>query len=257
MEHPVTGALTVTQLTIRQFLRAKAVLVVAAICAIPILFAIILRLANPDLTVGDMREILGEALFLGLFSSTLVPLASLVLSTAALGDEVEDKTLQYLTLKPLSRLRIVCEKFLGTLLVTVPIAWAAMLAVWLVISWGEMDATSDMVWPMLVASLMGIAAFSALFMLISLYAQRALLIGVFYVFVWEATLSQFLPGIRTVSIRHYMQSLFIRLVDDPLVVGVNEQDSAARLSTALVTLVVVTVVSLLLSAWRLSRMNLE
>jgi ABC-2 type transport system permease protein len=253
----VTAALTVTQLTIRQFLRAKSVLVVAGICMIPVLFAIILRLADPELSIADMREILGEALFLGLFSSTLLPLASLVLSTAAIGDEVDDKTLQYLMLKPMSRLRIVIEKLLGTLLVIVPIAWAALLAVWLVVSWGELDATRDMVWPMLAASLAGIAGFGALFMLISLYAQRALLVGVFYVFIWEATLSQFLPGIRTISVRQYMQSIFIRLLDDPVIVGVNEQDSAARLSTATITIVAIVAVSVLWSAWRLRRMNLE
>jgi hypothetical protein len=142
-------------------------------------------------------------------------------------------------------------------MVTVPIAWASLLTVWLVISWGDLDATQDMVWPMLAASLAGIAGFAGLFMLISLYAQRALLIGVFYVFVWEAALSQFLPGIRTISIRQYMQSIFIRLLDDPVVVGVNEGDTAARLSTAAITIVAVVVVSVAWSTWRLHRMNLE
>ncbi len=245
--------MTVTQLTIRQFLRAKSVLVVAAICAIPILFAVIARMAQPDMRDWEMRDLLANSIFIGLFSSTLLPLASLVLSTAALGDEIEDKTLQYLMLKPVSRTRIVLEKFLGTLLITVPISWGALLAVWLVLSWGKLDVTRDMVWPMLVASLAGIAGFGALFMLISLFVQRALILGVFYVFVWEATLSQFLPGIRTISVRHYMQSIFVRLLDDPAV----ELDGLSRLSSASITVVAIVVVSLVLAAWRLRRMNLE
>ena len=249
----MTGQLTVTQLTIRQFLRAKAVLVVAAICAIPILFAVIARMAEPDMRDWEMRDLLANAIFIGLFSSTLLPLASLVLSTAALGDEVEDKTLQYLMLKPVSRVRIVVEKFLGTLLITVPISWGALLAVWLVLSWGRLDVTQDMVWPMLVASLAGIAGFGALFMLISLFVQRALIVGVFYVFVWEATLSQFLPGIRTISVRHYMQSIFVRMLDDPAVT----LDGVSQLSTATITVVAIVAVSLALAAWRLRRMNLE
>lgn len=241
------------QLTIRQFLRARSVLVVAGICAIPILFALILRMANPEMRDWEMRDLLASAIFLGLFSSTLLPLASLVLSTAALGDELEDKTLPFLTLKPMSRIRIVIEKFLGTLVITVPISWVALLAVWLVISWGDLDATRDMVWPMLIASLAGVAGFSALFQLISLFVQRALILGVFYVFVWEATLSQFLPGIRTISIRHYMQSIFVRMLGDDAVI----LDGASQLSTASITVIVIVVVSLLLAAWRLQRMNLE
>jgi ABC-2 type transport system permease protein len=249
----VTSALTVTQLTVRQFLRAKSVLVVAAICAIPTLFAVILRLALDEPTVRDMRMVIGNGVYVGLFSSTLLPLAALVLSTSALGDEIEDKTLHYLALKPMSRLRIVIEKFIGTLLVTVPIAWIALVAVWLVISWGKLDATRDMLVPMLVSSFAGIAGFGALFMLISLYIPRALLAGIFYVFVWEATLSQFLPGIRTISIRHYMQSIFVRMVDDPDIT----LDGVSRLSTASITIAVVVVISLLLAALRLRRMSIE
>jgi ABC-2 type transport system permease protein len=246
----LTGHTAITQLTIRQFLRAKSVLVVAALCAIPILFALILR-ANLD---ADLRrEVIGEAIFLGLFGSTLLPLAALVLSTAALGDELEDKTLPYLTLKPVSRIRIVLEKYVGTLVILVPLAWAALLAVWIVTSWGDLDATRDLMWPMLAASFAGIAAFAALFMLISLYIQRALLIGVFYVFVWEATLSQFLPGIRTISIRHYMQSMFVRMVDDD-VIGL---PGVSRLPTSIITLSIVTLIALVLAAFRLRRMNLE
>lgn len=249
----MTASLTILQLTVRQFLRAKSVLVVAAICAIPILFALILRMAEPNITVDDMRVVISEAIFLGVFSSTLLPLAALVLATAALGDEIDDKTLHYLALKPVSRLRIVVEKYIGTLLITVPIAWAALIAVWLVVSWGETDATRDLLAPMVVASLAGVAGFAALFQLISLYVPRALLVGIFYVFVWEATLSQFLPGIRTISIRHYMQSIFVRLADDPDIT----LDGVSRLSTASITIAVIIALSVLLTAWRLRRMNLD
>jgi ABC-2 type transport system permease protein len=249
----MTASLTILQLTVRQFLRAKSVLVVAGICAIPIIFALILRMAEPNFSVEDMRMVLSEAIFLGVFSSTLLPLAALVLSTAALGDEIDDKTLHFLALKPVSRLRIAVEKYLGTLLITVPIAWVALFAVWLVVSWGETDATRDLLGPMLIASLAGVACFAALFQLISLYVPRALLVGIFYVFVWEATLSQFLPGIRTISIRHYMQSIFVRLADDPEIT----LDGVSRLSTASITIAVIIVLSLLLSAWRLRHMNLD
>lgn len=243
----------VMRLTVRQFLRAKSVLVVAGICAIPILFGIIIRLADSDLRAWEMRDILATTIYLGLFSSTLLPLAALVLSTAALGDELEDKTLPYLTLKPIGRARIVIEKFLGTLVITVPIAWVALLGVWLVVSWGNLEATRDIVWPMLISSLAGIAGFSAVFMLISMFMQRALILGVFYVFVWEATLSGFLPGIRTISIRHYMQSIFVRVLDDDTVT----LNAASRLSTATITVVAIVAVSLALATWRLRRMNLE
>lgn len=106
---------------------------------------------------------------------------------------------------------------------------------------------------MLVSSLAGVAGFGALFMLISLFIPRALLAGIFYVFVWEATLSQFLPGIRTISIRHYMQSIFVRIADDPDIT----LDGVSRLSTASITIAVIIGISLLLAALRLRRMSIE
>jgi len=83
--------------------------------------------------------------------------------------------------------------------------------------------------------------------------QRALLVGVFYVFVWETALSRFLPGIRSISIRHYTQSLFVRLVDDRRV----DVPQLSAQSTVIVTTVAICVVCVILATWRLRSMSLE
>jgi hypothetical protein len=90
-------------------------------------------------------------------------------------------------------------------------------------------------------------------MLLSLFIQRALLFGVFYVFIWESTLSRFLPGIRSISISHYTRSLFVRLLDDRRIVI----DGPSATTTILITIVCIVIVSLLLSTWRLRTMAIE
>lgn len=248
----MTPLFTIIGLTLRQFLRAKSVLVVAGISLFPVIFAIIPHFANRQ-RVLPIRDIVGNTIYLDLFAATLLPLATLVLATAAFGDELEDRTLQYLTLKPISRLQIVLAKFFAVLLVTVPIVWIGLMVTWTVAAWGHLGDNTDLIWPMFAGSLVGVLGFGSLFMLVSLLIHRALLVGIFYVFIWETALSRYLTGIRTISIKHYTQSMFVRLADDRLF----RIDSVAATSTIVATVVGIVVVSLGLATWRLRRMNLE
>lgn len=243
----------ITGLTIRQFLRSKSLYVVIGIAFLSCLFALIPRLVPAEQSIRQLRLIFAEGIYLNFFAATLLPLATLVLATAAIGDEIEDRTLQYLALKPVSRFTIAFQKFLAVLVVAVPIIWAGIAATWLIVSFGHLDAMRDLLVPALLSSLVAMLGFGSLFMLLSLVIQRALLVGVFYVFIWESALSQFLPGIRAISIRHYTQSYFVRLLDDRRV-------TIAQLSaesTVVITIATICVLALLLSTWRLRQMSLE
>jgi len=245
-------SMTITVLTVRQFLRSRSIFVVLGISLLAAILAGIVQAVPDENSIRDLRSIF-SGLYLNLFSGTLLPLATLVLATAALGDEIEDRTLQYLTLKPVSRLQIVFEKLLAVVAVLIPLTWFGIVVTWAITAFGNVDELRDLLWPALASSLVAIIGFGSLFMLLSLFVQRALLIGVFYVFVWESTLSQFLPGIRAISIRHYTQSLFTRLLDDPRI----SVDGPSGESTVVITIVALLVICTALATWRLQRMSLE
>ncbi|MDQ3657201.1 MAG: ABC transporter permease [Chloroflexota bacterium] len=246
-------SLTITALTIRQFLRSRALYVVLGISLLASVLAIIVQATPGEMSLRDLRDIFANMLYQDLFAATLLPLATLVLATAALGDEIEDRTLQYLTLKPISRFRIVLEKLLAVIVVMVPIVWLGIALAWAITAVTDIDGMRDLLWPALASSLVAIVGFGSLFLLLSMVMQRALLAGVFYVFVWETSLSRFLPGIRAISIRHFTQSLFVRLVDDRRV----EVPQLSAQSTVIITTVMICVVCLALSTWRLRTMSLE
>jgi hypothetical protein len=73
------------------------------------------------------------------------------------------------------------------------------------------------------------------------------------VFVWETTLSRFLSGIRSISIRHYSQSLFDRMLNDPRI----DITKPSAETTIWITIVALVAVCMALSVWRLRSMNLE
>jgi len=255
-------ALPITTLTVRQFMGGKAVRVVAALSIIPCLFAGIYLL---DTSVATPREFLSTLFLDVLVAPTLLPITVLILATVALGNEIEDRTLPYLTLKPIARVRIVLEKFFGILLVALPTVLVGLALTILIVSraddgeqrlgrrFPDEFALEPVVWATLVSAGVGVIAISAIFLAVSLIVPRALLAGIVYTFTWESLLGRFIPGVRLVSIRHYVQSIYVAILDDPNVTI----RGATSLTGSIVTLGVASVVALLFATWRLRRMNLE
>jgi ABC-2 type transport system permease protein len=118
---------------------------------------------------------------------------------------------------------------------------------------GVDQSLPPVLWAALAAGAAGVVAFAAIFLTVSLYIPRALLTGIIYSFVWESLLGRFLPGVRVVSVRHYVQSIFAGLLDDDRI----EVANAFSPTSSFVTLGVASLVAILLATWRLRRMNLE
>lgn len=245
--------MTITALTIRQFLKSRSLAVVAVICLIPLAVAIIPHLISNDPSLRSLRQMMSTNIFLGLYTTLLLPISVMVLSSAAFGDEIDDKTLYLITLKPISRFRIVAEKFIAVVAVALPILWASVILVWTVLAWGRFEHLNDLIWPMIASIFVGVIGFGSIFLTVSLFIRRTLLFGMFYVTIWEGALSGFLPGIRNFSISHYSRSMFADLVesDRDLV------DNAASSTRVMITVVIIMLISLAIGTWRLRRMAID
>lgn len=237
-------------LTIRQFLGGKAVRVIAGLSLVPVLFGLIYLLNSGSRTPADY---LVTVIYRPVVIATLMPITILILATGALGNEIEDRTLPYLTLKPISRFRIVFEKFIGSVLVVGPIVMIGLAITFGVVTRGAWRDNLDVLWAMLASAAAATFAYAAIFILISLLISRALLAGIVYSIIWESVLGRYLPGVRYVSVRHYTESIFVDVYKNADVTLKN----SFGLSAAIVTLVIVIAVAILLSTWRLRRMNLE
>lgn len=244
--------LPIFTLTIRQFLGGKAVRVVTVLALVPCAFAGI-YLLNPD--IGSQRSFLTNDIFLDLVAPTLLPVTVLILATGALGNEIEDRTLPYLTLKPISRLRIIVEKLLGVLTVVMPTILGGLLLTYLIVTRGSAGDSLRLLGAMLAAAAAEIVTVSAIFMFVSLIIPRALLAGIIYTFVWESLLGSYLPGTYVVSIHHYVDAIFAAISKEPDAISALKYPTT--LTSALLTLGITSLVAIVLSTWRLRRMNLE
>jgi ABC-2 type transport system permease protein len=230
--------LPVTMLTVRQFSGGRTARLALVLSLIPALFAVIYLVRPWGITPNEFLV----DLFQELIVPTLLPIVVLLPATAAFGNELEDGTLPYLLMKPVSRLRLVLGKYAAVLLVTVP-AVIVGLAVTTIIGSRGPDAQDlgRLFLAMAGASAAMAVLLGAVFVLVSLVVPRALLAGMIYIFAWESLLGRFLPGVEAVSSREYALRVFNGLLDG---------DSAAALD-AMTTMFVVALVCLLLAVWRL------
>ena len=244
-------------LSIRQFVGGKAVRAVFALGMIPALFAFIYRI---DPTIERPRRFLDDIIIEVMLPSVL-PLAALILATGAFGDEIEDRTLPYLVLKPITRFRIVLEKLLASAVVSIPIIGLGGLVSWFLVFTDTGGDHLDILWAILAATAVGVVLYSAIFQLMSLLIRRAILASIIYSLVWESVLGRFIPGLRYLSIRHVVGSIYTSTIEsvepsDRLDTGLGI-DNAFSFEGAIIGTVVVSAVAILLSTWRLRRINIE
>ena len=196
--------LTVFSLTLRQLTGSRRQAILWLFAASPLAMAILIRVLSDDYT----SVIVGQ-LFDLLLVAVVLPLVVAILATTALGDDVEDRTLSYILLRPIPRWQIVAAKYVSVVVLSaVPLLLmgAAMAGVAFIDGAEDLNDYENVIRPILgvVAGLaLGVLAYSAAFMWLGLISGQALGLAIVYVFVWEGVAANIFSGIRYLSIRSY------------------------------------------------------
>jgi len=190
----MTGFLAIVRVTLRQLLGGKRLIVLGLLGAIP---AVVVWLATANRVSSDVLETYNESAIPTLFL-IVVPITSIVLGSASLGDERRDGTLSFLVVRPIPRSAIAAAK----------LAAAALAAVIVSVLSGALASaavsirTSD--WSTLVPTLVGLAiaagCYAAVFLVLGHLTSRAVLIGLVYLFLWETGISFAAPSLANISL---------------------------------------------------------
>lgn len=230
-------------------------LLLVLLAALPIGLMLLLTLIQGDDEISNE----GYANFVdGLLISVVMPVISLVLATVLFGNELEDKTLNYLVLTPLPRFGIVLAKFAAALAIACPLVIASgIAATWLGGgSFGAklvvVDSAPRAIAAVGIALLMGSVAYSALFMWVGLMTTRALPYALVYVVLWEGVIASFFEGIRYISVRGYTLGV-VHGLDDASFADLSGR--AIGLPAALVGIAGVTLAFVYLTVRRLKQMD--
>jgi len=236
-------------LTLRALARNRRSLVVAALLAVPVLLALI-YVASEGKSGGESFVI---QLFIGLVLPILLPLTALIFATSALGGEVEDRTLLYLTLRPISRLAVILSKLLASAVLTTILVEISLAATYLIGTQGT--GTPQNFGAILLAGLVGCLAYSSLFLLLGLWLpRRGLLVGFLYVLLWEGILSQLSTGLATFSVRRYVEGALNANLSAVALASSIPVDIGGAASLLVLTLVLVG--GIVVATWKLRQMEL-
>src|SRR5712692_7879779 len=174
----------------------------ALLSSIP--FVLALSLAGARVAAFDI--ILFQVLMIPLFFSVILIFVTLVNATALIREEIEDNTIPYLLTRPISRPAVAVYKYIGylaaVLLLLVP---PILLAYGVTEAYQGTGLGADR--DVLGGTVLGSAAYGALFLFISVLVRKPLAVGLLIGFVWESIVGS-LPGdVPKLSVIHYLKSI--------------------------------------------------
>lgn len=236
-------------LTLRALTRSRRLLPVGLLLTIPPLLALLYLSSRASENGGQFAF----EVFYFLVVPILVPLTTLILATSALGGEVEEGTLPYLTLKPISRFSIVIAKLLAVLLISVVLVETSSALTYLIAAHGN-PRLQDL-GAIMAAGFAGCLAYTAVFLPLGLFLpKRGLIVGFLYVLFWEGTLSTLSTGLATLSVRRYVQGVLeAGLGQSPLA---SLYPSPVSGTASLLVVLGLLLAGSLVTTWRLIRIQL-
>ena len=185
-----SAALRVAQIAPLRTLRGKRLLGLSILAVLPTLIAVLMRVDSRgrSLGVGGFADFM-SVFFLG----GITPLTLLFLGAAAIGDDIDNGTLLYLRLRPISRGAIALGRYLALLTSALMLLLPAVTLDYFVqVGWRGTDAVFASL-PVLGAAVMTIAlaaaAYGALFLYLSLITRFAVVFGFLFVIGWEIVIS--------------------------------------------------------------------
>ncbi len=233
-------------LSISQLTGRWRVILITLLAALPVGLAVIVHFAATEDDSFD--ENFMDILLDGMLVAGIVPLVTMALSTASFGNELEDRTLSFLTLKPIARWQIALPKFLASIAISGPLLIVSGVVAALLGFDGSIKAAAAVG----VAVLVGVTAYAAIFTWAGLVTSRPLAFALIYVLLWEGVISTYIDGVNYLSVRGYTLGIMY---------GINENgfgslsERVIEFPAAIVGAIVVTMVFSLLGVRRLRRMD--
>lgn len=191
----------ILELSLRQLAGKWRLLIIIFLASLPVIITVLVRVLGGD--NDEAQDDFVEGMIGGMIVYAIMPIVAMTLATAAFGNELEDRTLSYLLLKPVRRIFVALPKLLASIVVAGPLMAASSIAVVSVALGGEIQTAVAVG----VAVFLGVVAYSAVFTWAGLISSHALGFALVYVFLWEGVISSFLSGVRYLSIRAHTLSI--------------------------------------------------
>lgn len=172
----------------------KRVLMCALLALLPSLIPVLASLSEHGPSPLEMVLYPGWHIYLGF----IVPLVSLITGSAVISEEIDDRTITYLFVRPFPRAALLLGRWLATAVILMVVLGGGCAA--LVITAKVLAPSPELaefpaaaVAPLIQVAMLGGAVYSALFAAIGTFLKRPMIVGLGYVFLIEVLLAR-MPG---------------------------------------------------------------
>ncbi len=210
----LTGVGRVFPLALGEMVRSRRTMFVAVIVGVPVLLAMLARLggdASVNVTINGGRvsaaEMFDTILWL-LFLRFAVPVLGVWYGTSLIADEVEEKTITYLFVRPIRRGAVVAGKYLAYLACASIVVLGAVTLVYVAIIMRSAFPEDVSLIRALAVLALGLAAYGALFAFMGASLRRPLVSGLVFAFGWEQV-ALLVPGyLRRFTLAYHLDAVF-------------------------------------------------
>ncbi len=210
------GIMRVFDLSLGQMLWSRRTVFMGLVVAAPMLLALLYRIlhasfGDPELNGQAVRgtTLFGMTIWL-LYLRFIVPILGVFYGTALVADEVDDKTITYLFVRPIARRAILLGKYLAYLASTLCVVLPSVMVVYFLTTPFDLSSIARS-FPALAKDLgllgAGLAVYGAVFAFVGTSLKHPLVLGLVFAFGWEQ-LALSIPGyLRRFTVIYYLQAL--------------------------------------------------
>jgi ABC-type transport system involved in multi-copper enzyme maturation permease subunit len=190
--------------------KAKKTKVFFVIGCLPVLLALIIKL-NQAFFGGRTIDGMGvfSNIIMAFYLQFLILILALFYGSSVCLEEIEGKTLTYLTTRPVSKSAIVVGKYAAYVVFVVAMVAAGVVFSFLILNFEDLLDFS--IWTVLGKDLgvlaLGLICYTAFFTFLGTFFKRSILFGLVFAFGWENVVQYFPGATQRFTIVHYLKSL--------------------------------------------------
>lgn len=177
---------------------------------VPVIMAMVVKFAQ---VFSSHRPIEGLAIFSNMimvfYLQFLILILAIFFGTSVCSEEVEGKTLTYLTTRPVSKTAIILGKYAAYALLTILMTAVGLLICFLILNVEHLLDFSlyRILLRDAVVLAFGLICYMSLFTFVGTFLRRSILFGLIFSFGWENVIQYFPGSTQHFAIVHYLKSL--------------------------------------------------
>ncbi|MGA1821074.1 MAG: hypothetical protein ACMUIG_00945 [Thermoplasmatota archaeon] len=248
-------AAAVTGGTVKRLLFRKSTILAFALLMIPPAISTYLLFDTPEgFNWLDMFSSMGLYIYLQI----LILLYCLIFGSSLIHEEIDQRTITYVTIRGLKRWEPVIYKYAGYVISLSILFWISIAFNYLLLGMnnggGGILPHLDLLLALMMISTVSIIVYGALFMMIGIAFRKPLMVGLLFAFIWEIFIANLPSNIKSVTIMFYLRSLYHQWIPRG---GALDLGGMTGVVTALIALDIFTVIFLAAGILIFSRKDLH